>query len=165
MLFGTKCPCNSGQAYRKCCEPFLEGRAKPETAEQLVRSRFTAFKYQKLDYIYQTMLPKVRKKIPRATLEQMMTQVEWSKMEVKKVEGGGIEDEIGKVEFVAEMKAQGKTLPHHEVSFCQKVEGQWFYADAKVISQVQTAHKEKTIGRNDPCPCGSGKKYKKCCGK
>jgi hypothetical protein len=24
---------------------------------------------------------------------------------------------------------------------------------------------EKTVGRNDPCPCGSGKKYKKCCGK
>lgn len=30
---------------------------------------------------------------------------------------------------------------------------------------VETIHAEKTVGRNDPCPCGSGKKYKKCCGK
>ena len=28
-----------------------------------------------------------------------------------------------------------------------------------------TVRKEKKVGRNDPCPCGSGKKYKKCCGK
>jgi preprotein translocase subunit SecA len=27
-----------------------------------------------------------------------------------------------------------------------------------------TVVKDKKIGRNDPCPCGSGKKYKKCCG-
>ena len=31
--------------------------------------------------------------------------------------------------------------------------------------QSGTIRKEKKIGRNDPCPCGSGKKYKKCCGK
>ena len=37
-----------------------------------------------------------------------------------------------------------------------------FYKEQK---ESGTVRKEKKIGRNDPCPCGSGKKYKKCCGK
>jgi uncharacterized protein YecA (UPF0149 family) len=35
----------------------------------------------------------------------------------------------------------------------------------KEYKQSQIAHREVTIGRNDPCFCGSGKKFKKCCGK
>lgn len=35
----------------------------------------------------------------------------------------------------------------------------------KDFKRSKTVHVEKTPGRNDPCPCGSGKKYKKCCGK
>ena len=36
---------------------------------------------------------------------------------------------------------------------------------AKAYRRSKTVVKEPKIGRNDPCPCGSGKKYKKCCGK
>ena len=35
----------------------------------------------------------------------------------------------------------------------------------KEYKKSKTVVKEKTVGRNEPCPCGSGKKYKKCCGK
>lgn len=35
----------------------------------------------------------------------------------------------------------------------------------KAYMQSKTVVKEEKVGRNDPCPCGSGKKYKKCCGK
>ena len=37
-------------------------------------------------------------------------------------------------------------------------------AIVKDFKRSKTVHKEKEPGRNDPCPCGSGKKYKKCCG-
>jgi preprotein translocase subunit SecA len=35
--------------------------------------------------------------------------------------------------------------------------------DAGTVQPI--VKKDKKVGRNDPCPCGSGKKYKKCCGK
>ena len=35
----------------------------------------------------------------------------------------------------------------------------------KAYKKTKTVVKENKVGRNDPCPCGSGKKYKKCCGK
>ena len=37
--------------------------------------------------------------------------------------------------------------------------------DTRERQVTQPIHAEKTVGRNDPCPCGSGKKYKNCCGK
>ena len=60
------------------------------------------------------------------------------------------------------------------------VEAEWLYTlqgwdgmlSAEKKQEIQKAYnrskivvKEKTTGRNEPCPCGSGKKYKKCCGK
>ena len=35
----------------------------------------------------------------------------------------------------------------------------------RLLNPVNPIRKETTISRNDPCPCGSGKKFKKCCGK
>lgn len=40
----------------------------------------------------------------------------------------------------------------------------WIY-NGYTKREVNSMPKEKKVGRNDPCPCGSGKKYKKCCGK
>jgi uncharacterized protein YecA (UPF0149 family) len=37
--------------------------------------------------------------------------------------------------------------------------------DAAEEKKQEPIINENTVGRNDPCPCGSGKKYKKCCGK
>ena len=52
-------------------------------------------------------------------------------------------------------------LPQWNAIFSEE-EQKRLYKEQK---ESTTVRKEKKIGRNDPCPCGSGKKYKKCCGK
>ena len=53
---------------------------------------------------------------------------------------------------------------HHEIAGFKKFNGEWKYVAGNIITETVKRDGEK-IGRNDPCPCGSGKKYKKCCGK
>ena len=76
---------------------------------------------------------------------------------------GGEDDKDGIVEFKATYIENGKTIVHHERSYFVKKNGVWFYQ--KWLPITSTRINENKVGRNDPCPCGSGKKYKKCCGK
>ena len=50
-------------------------------------------------------------------------------------------------------------------AFAAKENGQWRFLDARGIQKGPYVRPEPKVGRNDPCPCGSGKKYKACCGK
>ena len=76
---------------------------------------------------------------------------------------GGEEDEAGTVEFIARYKAGNDKITHHELAMFTREEGRWVFADCVMNPKPETRSVEK-IGRNAPCPCGSGKKYKKCCG-
>jgi SEC-C motif-containing protein len=76
---------------------------------------------------------------------------------------GGADDTVGEVEFVARYR-DGETIhDHHEKGKFRKHEGCWYFVDGKMVGQKPLASTK--VGRNDPCPCGSGSKYKKCCGK
>ena len=48
-------------------------------------------------------------------------------------------------------------------SIFEKENGEWKFLDARGISVGTYRREEPKTGRNDPCPCGSGKKFKKCC--
>lgn len=87
----------------------------------------------------------------------------WNKLDIISVEHGNINDEQGIVEFKAYYtdKKSGIDSIHHEKSTFLKSKGQWFYLNGK-INPPET-NLMKKVSRNDPCPCGSGKKYKKCC--
>ena len=78
---------------------------------------------------------------------------------------GGENDDEGYVEFIAHYSANGQTVEHHEHSYFKRLDGEWKFIDGEIESGVPYVREEPKIGRNDPCPCGSGKKYKKCCGK
>ena len=73
-------------------------------------------------------------------------------------------DEQGEVQFKARYRRDGKETVHHEISLFtySKTGKRWYYSDGKEI--VEPLRAENKAGRNDPCPCGSGKKFKKCCG-
>ncbi|MFN5688781.1 YchJ family metal-binding protein, partial [Bradyrhizobium sp.] len=80
-----------------------------------------------------------------------------------------IDDSDGVVSFVASYREAGKTIEHHEVSqFRRDDDGVWRFVAgdtrALVVEPKRTAGAAK-VGRNDPCPCGSGKKSKFCCGR
>jgi SEC-C motif-containing protein len=69
------------------------------------------------------------------------------------------------VEFRAMYTANGEFCNHHEVSRFVKEPDGWKFADGELVGETPIVREEPKVGRNDPCPCGSGKKYKKCCGK
>jgi SEC-C motif-containing protein len=89
---------------------------------------------------------------------------QWSGLEVRSTEGGQPDDATGRVEFVVSYKENGQAMRHHEVSRFAKSGDCWYYVDGE-LPKPATRRNENKVGRNEPCPCGSGKKYKKCCGR
>ncbi len=155
------CPCQSGQEFNQCCEVFLKGTQKPETAEKLLRSRYTAFVLGNVDYIMTTHHTKTIGEIDRNGIEEWSRSATWHGLEIKSIEQGTAKDDEGTIEFVARYTQEGRTYNHHEFSLFKKDNGEWKFYDIKKNQPVKT---ENRIGRNDPCICGSGKKYKKCHG-
>ena len=66
---------------------------------------------------------------------------------------------------MAHYASNGEKVDHNEHSYFKKIDGEWKFIDGKIENLDPYVREEPKIGRNDPCPCGSGKKYKKCCGK
>ena len=79
------------------------------------------------------------------------------------VDQGQPEDAEGFVEFKAYYTLGGEDVTHHEVASFRKEDGAWYFVEGEPVRQQPFVREEPKVGRNDPCPCGSGKKYKKCC--
>lgn len=158
----TLCPCGSRRDRDECCGPLLAGAPAP-TAEALMRSRYTAFVEADVDYLERTLAPEAKEDFDRAETETWARQGEWRGLEIRGVAGGGADDDEGRVEFVARYRFQGKDYAHHELGSFRKQDGRWVYVDG-VLNPKAAPRQVAKIGRNDPCSCGSGKKYKKCCG-
>lgn len=154
------CPCNSGQPYAECCELFISGKLLPQTPEQLMRSRYSAFTVMDIDYIGNTMRGSALKDYSKLETENWARSIDWQGLQVL---DSGMKDNDGFVEFIASFKHNNKPEQIHERSEFHRKDGKWYYVDGKHPSKTKPIHVDK-IGRNDPCSCGSGKKYKKCCG-
>jgi SEC-C motif-containing protein len=116
-----------------------------------MRSRYTAFVAQDWAYLDRTQAKQDK--------EPPTTDIEWQGLEVLATHGGATDDTQGTVEFIARYRHQGRPAVLHEISRFGRQEGNWTYLDGEFPKVARPA---KT-GRNDPCPCSSGKKYKKCC--
>ncbi len=161
----TACHCGSGLAYADCCGPFIAGERPAPTAEALMRSRYSAYVVEAIDYLGETLHPEHRSDWDRAATARWAAASQWLGLEVVATEAGGPDEETGMVEFIARFTENGQPRRHHERSRFERVDGRWYYVDGE-IPKPQTQRKEgPRVGRNDPCPCGSGKKFKKCCGR
>jgi SEC-C motif-containing protein len=158
----TTCPCGSGKPLDACCGPLIAGAPAP-TAEALMRSRYTAYALGNIAYIAATHAPEAQEGFDQAASEDMARKVKWKGLSIESVENGGEGDETGTVTFAARFAMGGREQLHREISRFRKEDGRWLYVDGDTNPPVAPRHVTK-IGRNDPCPCGSGKKYKKCCG-
>lgn len=125
------CPCKSTALYSECCGPLHKGKAKAKTAEQLMRSRYSAYFFRMADYLVETTHPDTREKGLRAELLKTLHQVNWSFLNILKTSKGQPEDKVGKVEFVAEYYVNGEPHELHEHSRFRKVKGAWKYLDNK----------------------------------
>ncbi len=160
----SACPCGSGDSLDLCCGPYLVGEALPETAEQLMRSRYAAFCIAKLDYVLETHDPATTSAVDEQGLDTWMRDSEWLGLEIHETEKGGPTDEFGRVSFTARFRRGHERHSHREDSVFRKVDGRWYYVDGKLGGEPIRREQPK-VGRNEPCPCGSGKKFKRCCGK
>jgi SEC-C motif domain protein len=162
------CPCRAMAQdklpFAACCGPFLAHAKKPPTAEALMRSRYSAFATGNVDYLYETLADDQRKDFDRAATGDWANKSEWLGLDIVATEEGGDTDSTGTVTFAAHFSRDGKQLAHRERSLFQRDgEGRWRFAKELPL-KGETVVRGPQPGRNDPCPCGSGKKYKKCCG-
>ena len=156
------CPCCSHKPFNQCCQPLLTGQARADTAEALMRSRYSAFATGNIDYLIYTLHPDKRQPQDAQLLAEAMENCEWLALEVRSAEMGSEKLQQGSVEFVATYRQSGQLELLHERSSFVKENDYWYYVDGTLYSSPG-----KTIqkpGRNDPCWCGSNKKFKKCHG-
>ena len=159
------CPCKSGKTYGECCGPIISGAAKAETAEALMRARYTAYAVGEVAFLKTSATAAVQAEFDEETSKAWSRAAKWHGLEIIRTEGGQANDTTGVVEFRALYSEGTELCNHHEVSkFVKEADG-WKFEDGEFVGEKPIVREEPKIGRNDPCPCGSGKKYKKCCGK
>lgn len=144
----SPCPCGSVLTYEHCCEPLHEALSAA-TPEALMRSRYTAFVLRRNDYIAQTWHPSTRP----AQL-QVEEGPQWTSLQILAADQQG---DKGRVHFRAVYKAGTGWGFLEEVSSFIYENDRWFYLAG------DTREGQFKPGRNDACPCGSGRKYKACC--
>ena len=159
------CPCASGKTYGECCGPILSGERKADTAVELMRARYSAYAVGNVEFLYASSGPEARSEFDEKTTRDWSTSAKWHGLEVLSAERGGKDDVEGEVAFVARYSANGQQCEHREHSYFKRIDGEWRFIDGTIEKNPTYRREEPKIGRNDPCPCGSGKKYKKCCGK
>ncbi len=129
-----------------------------------MRSRYTAYVTGAIDHVLASHHPSTRDSVDREGAESWSSEAEWDGLEVVDTEAGGEGDSEGVVEFIARYRAQGQPISHRERARFVHEDGQWFYVDGDIVKNKPTRREAPKVGRNEPCPCGSGKKYKKCHG-
>ncbi|MFC0820862.1 YchJ family protein [Moraxella marmotae] len=160
----TVCPCGLSD-YQTCCQPYHQGQIAP-TAERLMRSRYSAYVLQDIDYIIRTTVPAQAGLLDRAALSQWAAQMHWRNLEIV-----SIAPKIGKrhaqVHFRAYFDKQDNFAGndngvgcHDERSAFVKIkqgeETRWYFLDPTVPN---------SLTNKQPCLCDSGEKFKACCGK
>jgi SEC-C motif-containing protein len=158
------CPCGSDVEYKECCERYISHAAVAPTAEAVMRSRYSAYVKQSIDYLNDTLAPAEQETFSREETEAWASQSEWLGLKILSTFAGLEDDKEGMVEFVATFKLNGEVQEHHERSMFLKMDSNWYYVCGSTGPAPEGAG-EPRLGRSISCPCGSSKKYKKCCGK
>ena len=152
------CPCKSGRNYGDCCGPVISGERKAASPEEVMRARYSAYVTESVDYLRTSSTKAVQEEFDEKASRAWCRAASCHGLEIIRAEGDT-------VEFRATYTANGEFCNHHELSKFVKEDGEWKFADGEFVGEKPVVREEPKVGRNDPCPCGSGKKYKKCCGR
>lgn len=122
------CPCGSGVDYPACCGQWHHGEAAAPDAASLMRSRYSAFVLDELDYLLRTWHPASRP----ASLAPNPPDLKWLGLQVRRHEQQ--DDSHALVEFVARYRQAGRATRLHEISRFEKLDGRWYYQDGEFPS-------------------------------
>lgn len=126
-----------------------------------MRSRYAAYALANAKYLLETWDAATRPN--KEKIDFSKEKIEWQRLEIVDTKKGGITDSKGIVEFKAYYRENNDDYVLHEISRFIKTNGRWLYAGG-VVKSVGKPCKPSNQGKNAPCPCGSGKKFKRCCG-
>ncbi|MCM4150131.1 Sec-C motif domain protein [Arenibacter sp. N53] len=121
------CPCGSNNSYAQCCETAHKDLSKITTAEQMMRSRYSAFVLANGNYLMDSHHSSTRPIKERKSIEAWTRSVSWIRLEILNREKGGINDQRGTVTFNAYFFENGKVEVIHEKSDFVKENGLWMY--------------------------------------
>ena len=160
--------------YQDCCQPYHDGLlnneadkidgAKTDSAERLMRSRYSAFVLVKPNYIVKTTLPAQQNLLEMKAIESWAKETNWAGLEIV-THMPKLGKRHAQVEFkayfnISDNKDDG-IQAHHELSAFVKVtdkannDARWYFLDPTV---------SMSVSQKQPCICGSGEKFKRCCG-
>lgn len=128
----SRCPCGLSDDLDACCGRFLAGAEAPETAELLMRSRYTAYVRGAVDYIVATTAAQARAQIDRAGLTRYCRTLRGVSLRIVDRVAGGPLDERGVVAFEATLRSEGRSFVQRERSRFAREEGRWVYVDGEV---------------------------------
>jgi SEC-C motif-containing protein len=121
------CPCGSTNLFSKCCEPKIEGVEKAKTAEELMRSRYSAYVVSAVDFLIETTYKTLRKGQSYSDIEQWSKENRWQKLEI-------INSTQNTVEFKAYYLDDANHQEiHHEFSTFTFEDGSWYYSKGEFI--------------------------------
>ncbi|MVU80312.1 hypothetical protein GPX89_24070 [Nocardia sp. ET3-3] len=121
------CPCGLPAAYADCCGRLHRGEVSATTAEQLMRSRFSAFAVRDEDYLLRSWDPETRP----ADID-FDPGLRWDRLEILSATAGGPFHTEGTVEFRAHYRAHGTPGELHENSRFRRDQGAWVYLDGDI---------------------------------
>jgi SEC-C motif-containing protein len=124
-----------------------------------MRSRYTAYVLRNAAYLQETWDATKRPE----KIDFSREKIDWLRLEITDIKKGGIKVSKGVVAFKAFYKQDGEEHVMNEVSRFTKINGRWFYLDG-VIKSMGKVDMQTNQGKNALCACGSGKKFKRCCG-
>lgn len=156
------CPCGSGAPFTECCEPVIAGTRESQTAEELMRARYSAFVTGAIDFIVSSTHSRTRKEVDREFIREWSETSTWRGLQI--LETKEVNENKAYVSFEAQFTQNGKDENHREKSLFERDGGQWRFVTGDELKNPTVRYETPRPGRNDPCPCGSGKKYKKCHG-
>jgi SEC-C motif domain protein len=148
-----ECPCGSGQPLSACCARYHNGDL-PSTAQALMRSRYSAYVLGLIDYLVDSTLPVQQTQLDRAAISAWSSQSQWLGLEVQSSQLLPGQPAHARVSFIAHWQDEGGKQAQHEHSAFVQIAQRWYFLDPSVPLKAS---------RNDPCPCGGGQKFKKCC--
>lgn len=124
------CYCGKNKEYAQCCEPYILGKATPDNAEDLMRSRYSAYCVVNMDYLFNTTDLQIRFEVNKDANEAWAKTSQFKKLEILRTEESGNKSVV---EFKAYFHAEGQDHIHHEVSTFRKTNGVWYFRAGRVI--------------------------------
>lgn len=156
------CACGSELSYEQCCGKYIDEGIPAPSPEALMRSRYTAYTLANIDYVKKTMRGKLLREFNAPEAKQWALTSQWQGLDI--LDAPAPKDDVGFVTFVARFIADNEPQAHYEKSEFKRYDERWYYVKEHPYKLPQAqVHSSQKVGRNDPCFCGSGKKYKKCC--